>query len=107
MNRDSLGSWQKCIQVAKDALQAGQSVVVDNTNADVPTRQRYVALAKEFRVQVGGVNIAYAFYVKRKMLVILCLFPHLFPTLDSLLPLSSFHFHGAPYEQVPQNGISG
>ena len=52
VNRDTLGSWQKCIQVAKDALKEGKSVVVDNTNADVPTRQRYVNLAKENNVQV-------------------------------------------------------
>ena len=52
VNRDTLGSWQKCIQVANDALKEGKSVVVDNTNADAPTRQRYVNLAKENNVQV-------------------------------------------------------
>lgn len=52
VNRDSLGSWQKCVQLAKDALQSGKSVVVDNTNSDLQTRQRYVSLAKDNNIPV-------------------------------------------------------
>ncbi|CAJ0572136.1 unnamed protein product, partial [Mesorhabditis spiculigera] len=46
VNRDTLGTWQKCVQEGKAALMAGQSVVVDNTNPDVESRERYLALAK-------------------------------------------------------------
>ncbi|VDM43567.1 unnamed protein product [Toxocara canis] len=46
VNRDTMKTWQKCVQNAKIYLQKGQSVIVDNTNGDVETRKRYCDLAK-------------------------------------------------------------
>ncbi|KAF7239636.1 Bifunctional polynucleotide phosphatase/kinase [Varanus komodoensis] len=39
-NRDTLGSWQKCVALCQVSLQAGKSVAVDNTNPDPESRCR-------------------------------------------------------------------
>lgn len=52
INRDELISWDKCKAKCKEALQKGESVVVDNTNPDLSSRERYIALAKEVQVPV-------------------------------------------------------
>ncbi|XP_044021151.1 uncharacterized protein F21D5.5 isoform X2 [Aphidius gifuensis] len=52
INRDKLGSWQKCVAAMEKALSLGKSVVVDNTNPDVLSRQRYIEVAKEKKIPV-------------------------------------------------------
>ena len=39
-----MGTWQKCVAACQAAISQGKSVVVDNTNADKKTRQRFVIL---------------------------------------------------------------
>ena len=39
-----MGSWQKCVSATKTALNRGKNVVIDNTNPDIESRQRYVDL---------------------------------------------------------------
>ncbi|XP_060901621.1 bifunctional polynucleotide phosphatase/kinase [Labrus mixtus] len=46
VNRDTLGSWQKCVSECERALKEGQSVAVDNTNPDTESRKRYLDVAK-------------------------------------------------------------
>lgn len=46
VNRDTLGSWQKCVSACERALKEGRSVAVDNTNPDPESRKRYVDVAK-------------------------------------------------------------
>ncbi|KAM9317882.1 bifunctional polynucleotide phosphatase/kinase [Pholidichthys leucotaenia] len=46
VNRDTLGSWQKCVSACERALKEGRSVAVDNTNPDKESRKRYVDVAK-------------------------------------------------------------
>ncbi|KJH51849.1 DNA 3'-phosphatase [Dictyocaulus viviparus] len=50
VNRDTLGSWQKCLEHAKVHLRSGKSVIVDNTNPNKETRNRYTALAREMNI---------------------------------------------------------
>ncbi|ESO89756.1 hypothetical protein LOTGIDRAFT_192663 [Lottia gigantea] len=52
VNRDTLGTWQKCVSLCKKSLQGGKSVVVDNTNPNKESRERYVSCARDADVPV-------------------------------------------------------
>ncbi|XP_012253924.2 uncharacterized protein F21D5.5 isoform X1 [Athalia rosae] len=52
INRDKLGSWQKCVASLEQTLSDGKSAVVDNTNPDPTVRQKYIDVAKAHRVPV-------------------------------------------------------
>lgn len=45
VNRDSLGTWQKCAAAVERSLDAGKSVLIDNTNPDIESRSRFIRLA--------------------------------------------------------------
>ncbi|EFO19420.2 hypothetical protein LOAG_09075 [Loa loa] len=57
VNRDTLKTWQKCVENAKILLKRQQNVIVDNTNADKESRKRYISLAKSF----GAVSRCFLF----------------------------------------------
>lgn len=52
INRDKLGSWQKCVSELGKALSAGKYVVIDNTNPDVISRKRYIDVARARSIPV-------------------------------------------------------
>uniref|UniRef100_A0A182JRT7 FHA_2 domain-containing protein n=1 Tax=Anopheles christyi TaxID=43041 RepID=A0A182JRT7_9DIPT len=52
VNRDTLGSWQKCVVQMELALRQGKSVAVDNLSPDVESRKRYVLLANRAKISV-------------------------------------------------------
>ncbi|GFS01631.1 bifunctional polynucleotide phosphatase/kinase [Elysia marginata] len=47
VNRDTLGTMEKCLKVAGETLKQGKSVVVDNTNPAKSARAAFVDLAKK------------------------------------------------------------
>ncbi|KAF1759575.1 hypothetical protein GCK72_016042 [Caenorhabditis remanei] len=47
VNRDTLGTWQKCVAAVRSHLKNGDSVIIDNTSPDVESRSRYVGVASE------------------------------------------------------------
>jgi len=65
VNQDTLGSRPKCVKAAEEALAAGKSCVIDNTNRDVQTRKHYLDIAKRLRVPArclafqGSVELAW------------------------------------------------
>ena len=52
INRDTLGSWQKCVAECAKVLSAGKSVVIDNTSPDKASRLRYIEVAHKHKVPV-------------------------------------------------------
>jgi bifunctional polynucleotide phosphatase/kinase len=52
-NRDMLGTWQNCVKAAEKCITSeGRSVVIDNTNPDAGSRERYIDLARRLKVPV-------------------------------------------------------
>ncbi|KAK3089365.1 hypothetical protein FSP39_003057 [Pinctada imbricata] len=47
VNRDTMGTVEKCVKAAKEALSEGKSVVADNTNPQADARAKFVELAKK------------------------------------------------------------
>ncbi|CAH1260923.1 unnamed protein product [Diabrotica balteata] len=50
INRDTVGSWQKCVKLLEESLQQKKNCVVDNTNVDKESRKRYIDVCKKFGV---------------------------------------------------------
>lgn len=51
VNRDTLKTWQKCVEKCRKTLSEGKSVAVDNTNPDKESRKRYIDVATEMGVK--------------------------------------------------------
>ncbi|XP_037953968.1 uncharacterized protein F21D5.5-like, partial [Teleopsis dalmanni] len=49
-NADTLGSTAACLKACENALKQAKSCVVDNTNVDVESRKKFIALAKNANV---------------------------------------------------------
>ena len=47
INRDSQGSWQKCVAECTKVLSAGKSAVIDNTSPDKASRLCYIEVARK------------------------------------------------------------
>ena len=56
VNQDILKTRDKCMKVATQHVEDGQSVVVDNTNADIETRAAWIAMAKKLNAPIRLVH---------------------------------------------------
>ncbi|KAG6007594.1 hypothetical protein E4U21_005792 [Claviceps maximensis] len=52
VNQDTLGNLSKCVDRAKDLLAQGKSIVIDNTNRNIKTREAWITVAKEAKVPI-------------------------------------------------------
>lgn len=52
VNRDTLGTQQKCLAAIDSALKRGKSVVIDNTNPDPTSRKRYIETATKLNIPI-------------------------------------------------------
>ncbi|KDQ60548.1 hypothetical protein JAAARDRAFT_55276 [Jaapia argillacea MUCL 33604] len=65
VNQDTLGTRNKCLKAVEEAVLAGRSCVVDNTNRDKKTRKHYIDLAKTLKASVrcffwtGSIDLAW------------------------------------------------
>ncbi|XP_058834250.1 uncharacterized protein F21D5.5 [Topomyia yanbarensis] len=50
INRDVLGSWQKCASLLENTLRSRKRALVDNTNPDIESRKRFVDIARKMNV---------------------------------------------------------
>lgn len=52
VNQDILKTREKCMKAAKQFLDAGSSVAVDNTNRDKEARAHWVKIARDFKIPI-------------------------------------------------------
>lgn len=50
INRDTMGTWQKCVAALEKAIQEKKSAIIDNTNPDIESRKRYIDVAKKRKI---------------------------------------------------------
>ncbi|KAI4456547.1 bifunctional polynucleotide phosphatase/kinase [Holotrichia oblita] len=62
INRDTLGTKQKCLNLFEDCLRKQKAVVVDNTNPDIESRKPYIDLCKKynFACKCFHMNVSHA-----------------------------------------------
>lgn len=52
ISQDKLGTADKCIKACQQALSAGRSAVIDNTNKTLEQRSRYTSIAKALKIPI-------------------------------------------------------
>ncbi|KAI0928143.1 hypothetical protein AcV5_005807 [Taiwanofungus camphoratus] len=103
VNQDTLRTREKCIKATREAIEEGNSCVVDNTNRNAETRKYYVDLAKKLDAPIrcvvfnGSLELAWHNNLYRAF--------NLPPSLAAkeskrgLLPYSAFTSFRAQYEE--------
>jgi bifunctional polynucleotide phosphatase/kinase len=57
INRDIIGTTEKCFKETKRAIEAGKSVAIDNTNPAASDREPYVELAKSKNISIRCIRM--------------------------------------------------
>ncbi|MCO5589605.1 hypothetical protein L7F22_043573 [Adiantum nelumboides] len=93
INQDTLKTAAKCQTEVRKSLEAGKSVVVDNTNRNVTTRSHYIEIAEE----LGNVQVRCVFFDVSEEL---CWHNNLFRVRAGLQPIDE------PRQLLPKLAIS-
>lgn len=78
VSRDTLGTWQKCVDKAREYLtKSNGSVVIDNLNPDVESRKRFIEVAKSLNIpcRVFLMNVSKE-HAKHNNKVNICIFKY-------------------------------
>ncbi|KAF2399083.1 putative DNA 3'-phosphatase Tpp1 [Trichodelitschia bisporula] len=90
INQDILGSRQNCIKKATQHLEDGESVVIDNTNANPETREHWIKLARKFKVPIRCIHFTTPVMVAEHNDVMRALSGEMNPEKRDMLPKVAF-----------------
>jgi len=57
INQDDIGSFSKCLSIAKQKLEEGRNIIIDNTNRNAKIRNKWFELANKYNVHVDCIFI--------------------------------------------------
>lgn len=52
VSRDILNTWQNCIKAMEKYLELDKNVVIDNTNPNQPSREKFIQVAKRYKATI-------------------------------------------------------
>lgn len=91
VNQDLLKSKDKCLKVAGEHLEEGDSVAVDNTNADIDTRRQWIDLARKYDVPIRCVWFKTALSLAEHNDAVRAMNREMNPEARNLLPKLAFN----------------
>jgi len=57
INRDTLKTKKKCLDKTRECLKNGKNVVIDNTNPDSVSREKYIEIGSEYKANIRLFNM--------------------------------------------------
>ncbi|TAQ85076.1 hypothetical protein B7494_g6595 [Chlorociboria aeruginascens] len=99
INQDTLKSRDKCLKVAGKLLEEGKSVAIDNTNADIETRSKWIALAKGHSTQIRCVLFTANAQICEHNDVVRALNSTMNPEKRTMLPRMAFTGFASRYQR--------
>ncbi|KAF4122020.1 bifunctional polynucleotide phosphatase/kinase [Geosmithia morbida] len=99
INQDRLKSRDRCVKVAREHLSAGDSIVIDNTNADVDTRAVWIDVARKMGVPIRCVWFKTPLHVCEHNDAVRSQNAALNPEARQGLPAQAFHGFASRYKE--------
>lgn len=99
VNQDMLKSKDKCFKVAKEHLEEGDSVAVDNTNPDPDTRRQWMTLAEKIGVPVRCIWFKTALSVAEHNDAVRAMNKEMNPEARSALPKLAFNGFASRFKE--------
>lgn len=98
VNQDLLKSKDKCFKAAREHLEEGDSIAVDNTNADPDTRGQWVELAKKNKVPIRCIWFRTPMSVAEHNAAVRSLNKELNPEARDALPKLAFNGYSSRFK---------